>query len=421
MVYAWSSSTEEIGAEYILMEKSRGVELSKLWDDMPGPDKFRIVQQLVGFEKALVSTPFPMHGSLYYAKDLPKVQSNQIIDLGGKKSNMGLDFAVGPTTNRTFFDDGRDAVAGVHRGPWASIEDYVFSRGHRELACVKTFTHFPRQQGLFYGPGQYQPTAQRKQETLWNYLKVAKYLSPKDKDTSKPALWHPDLHGDNIFLSPNQPTEILSIIDWQAMNLSPLFLQTRHPALIEFNGPIPEGLQSISLPENFDELSAEDQLEAKKLRAAQSLYKLYDIQMLQDCPEIAAALKFRDSLPGQITGLSGSLFSDGEPIVQGMLIKLQEEWSTYVGSSVSCPFSFTEEDKEKQKEDEKMWASGVVLMEEFLDKVGVYRGWDGWVNHSSYEHYKVRLEQCRHEFLDSQCTTSEERSQWEAVWPFTGK
>lgn len=44
-------------------------------------------------------------------------------------------------------------------------------------------------------------------------------------------------------MNPDQPTEILSIIDWQAVNLSPLFLQARHPALIEFDGPILEGLQ----------------------------------------------------------------------------------------------------------------------------------------------------------------------------------
>ncbi|KAJ6186450.1 hypothetical protein N7519_007751, partial [Penicillium mononematosum] len=371
-VYAWSPSTEEIGAAYIIMERSRGVELGKLWDDLPGPDKFEIVQKLVGFEKVLVSTRFPMYGSIYYANNLRPVDSNQMIELGDKKNTVGVEFAVGPTTNRTFFDDGRDAVD-VHRGPWASIEDYVSTRANRELACLQTFSEFPRPQGLFYGPGQYQPTAQRKQETLRNVLKVAKFLSPKDKEISKPVLWHPDLHGDNIFVNPDQPTQILSIIDWQAVNLSPLFLQARHPALIEFQGPIPEGLKRIQLPDNFDDLSPEEQLEAKKLRAAQSLYKLYDIQMMQECPEIAAALKFKNSLAGQITGLSGSLFSDGEPIVQGMLIRLREQWATRVGSSIPCPLSFTEEDKEQRKLDEAKWASGVELMEEFLGQVGAYR------------------------------------------------
>lgn len=98
------------------MERSRGVELSKLWDDMPGPEKLQIVQQLVGFEKSLVSTRFPMYGSLYYAKDLPNAQSNQMIDTGAGKGSEGLGYAVGPTTNRTFFDDGRDAV-NLNRGP----------------------------------------------------------------------------------------------------------------------------------------------------------------------------------------------------------------------------------------------------------------------------------------------------------------
>ncbi|KAJ5504420.1 Aminoglycoside phosphotransferase [Penicillium fimorum] len=56
------------------------------------------------------------------------------------------------------------------------------------------------------------------------------------------------------------------------------------------------------------------------------------------------------SLADQITGPSGSVFSDDQSIVQGMLIKLQEEWATY-RSTVLCLLSFTEEDKKKQKED----------------------------------------------------------------------
>lgn len=104
-----------------------------------------------------------------------------------------------------------------------------------------------------------------------------------------------------------------------------------------------------------------------------------------------------------------------------MLIRLQEEWATSVGSSIPCPLSFTEEDKKQQNVDEAKWASGVELMEEFLGQVGAYRGWNGWVNHNNYEHFRVQLEKCREEFLNSHSVTSEERSQWEAVWPFTDK
>ncbi|RJE21579.1 Phosphotransferase enzyme family [Aspergillus sclerotialis] len=365
-VYSCSSSTETpVGAEYIIMERSRGVELSKIWDDIRGIDKFQILKQLVGFEKALVSSRFPMYGSLYYAKDLPEVHPNQLVKVESKEEVEGLDFAVGPTTNRTFFDNGRDAVD-ANRGPWHTLEDYLLSRAHRELECLKSFSNVPRPQGFFYGPGQYRPTAKLKKETLQNYIKVIPFLSPDDTELSKPALWHPDLHADNIFVDPDRPTEILSIIDWQAVNLSPLFLQARHPAVVEFEGPIPEGLGSIHLPSNYDNLSPEEELEARKLRAAQSLYKLYDIELIQQCPNISRALQFKDSLAGQITGLAGSLFSDGEVVVQGMV---NLYWTVCF-----LPTLLTAEDKEQQKEDEAKWASGVELMEEFLSKVGVYRG-----------------------------------------------
>ncbi|KAG2420999.1 hypothetical protein HFD88_000614 [Aspergillus terreus] len=420
-VYEFSSPADNpVGAEYIIMERSQGVELSKHWDELRGPAKFEIVKQLVQFEKSLSSSHFPMYGSLYCAKDLPGVSPGQIIQSASENAAIKPVFAVGPTTNRTFFDDGRDAV-NVERGPWASLEDYMLSRAQRELACLQMFSTFPGQQGLFYGPRQYQPRADHKRKTLQDYMKALPFLLPKDEEVSKPVLWHPDLHADNIFVNPNNPTEIVSVIDWQAVNLSPLFLQARHPGLIEFDGPIPEGLQSIELPDNFEQLSPEEQLEAKKLRAAQSLYKLYEIQLIRQCPEIYRALQFRDSLPGQIMGLSGSIFSDGEPVFEGMLMRLEEQWSTHVGSSVPCPLSFSESERARQKEDEAMWSGSVELMDEFLSRVGAYRGWDGWVNHNNYDRMKGQLERCTKDFWRDHSHSKEEENQWKSIWPFTDK
>jgi hypothetical protein len=238
---------------------------------------------------------------------------------------------------------------------------------------------------------------------------------------SKPTLWHPDLHSDNIFVDPSQPTKILNIIDWQAVNISPLFLQARHPSLIEFEGPIPEGLKPIELPDNFDSMTEDAQHQARNLRAAQSLYKLYEILTLRQCPEIAQALRFRDTLTGQITGLASSVFSDGEPVLQGMLIRLQDEWITSVGFSIPCPLSFNPEDRKQQQRDEASWSKGVELMHEVLSEVGAYQGWDGWVNHANYSVYKERLAGCRVGFLNRHARTEEERSQWIQAWPFEDK
>ena len=65
-VYGWSSSTDNpVRAEYILMERSGGVELGKVWDDMPWEERLKVVRTVVGYEKAFVSASFPMYGSLY--------------------------------------------------------------------------------------------------------------------------------------------------------------------------------------------------------------------------------------------------------------------------------------------------------------------------------------------------------------------
>lgn len=288
-----------------------------------------------------------------------------------------------------------------------------------------TLEEFPRPQGLFYGPGQYRPTPTSKLSALTDYLKVAKHLLPKQESFRASVMWHSDLHANNIFVNPEKPTEIVAIIDWQSVHLSPFFLQARHPALIEFNGPIPEGFGRIELPENFANLSADEQKEAKMLRSAQSLYKLYEVELRQRNNDIFRALQYRETLACKITALAGSLFSDGEPIVNGMLMAVEKEWLDIVGPgpdgrpSVACPLVFSAQEKTLQSVHEAQWVRGVELMEDVLDQVGAYRGWDGWVNHVSYELMKVKLEECLARFLDREAKDDSQRSEWIKAWPFS--
>lgn len=143
--------------------------------------------------------------------------------------------------------------------------------------------------------------------------------------------------------------------------------------------------------------------------------------MLQQCPEIAHALRFRETLQGQMTGLASSIFSDGEPILQGMLIRLQDEWEACVGSEIACPLCFGEEERDQQKQLEEKWSEAVELMSEVLTEIGACQGWDGWVNHNNYPVYKERLERCREEFLNRHATSEEERRVWIKAWPFGDK
>lgn len=222
---------------------------------------------------------------------------------------------------------------------------------------------------------------------------------------------------------PDDPTKIVGIIDWQSVHLGPLFLQTRHPALINFDGPIPESFD-IELPSNFDSLSAEEKKKAEMLVSSQSLYKLYEVLSFKNNNKAYGALRLREtSLACRVTGMVGSIFTDGEPIVQGMLMTIQREWEKIAptgtdGHPIPCPLEFTEFDRAQQKEDQAQWEKGVELMEEFAQAVGAYSGWDGWVNHAQYDAMKASLKNTHEGFLDYHCKNEAERVEWIKALPF---
>ncbi|KAF2172794.1 hypothetical protein M409DRAFT_35412 [Zasmidium cellare ATCC 36951] len=421
-VYAWSSSADNpVGAEYILMEKCRGLELHKVWDTITDRQKAAIIHKLVSYEAAFTSSKLPAYGSLYYAKDLDATETDQRILLPLEGDTKFPAFAVGPTTDRNFFDHGR-AGATTNQGPWATVEEYNLAIAEREIACLQRSSKFPDPQGFYNGPGQYQQNSRTKIQTLRDYEKVAQYLKPTDPILSEPVVWHTDLHWDNIFVDENDPTEITAIIDWQAVHIAPLFAQARHPEFLKFDGEIPDTFDAdaIKLPDNFGELSREDQQAARKLRGAQILWKLYEVELLCQCDDVRRAISFGQGLLGRLPSLAGNIFSDGELLVQDLLMSLQQEWSQVVDDPVAypCPLSFTDEDRAAHDEQFVLWTQSIELMTEFLTSMGGYRGWDGWVSHEQYQAGKEHMACFKEDFISRHSSTGAERRRWSEVWPF---
>lgn len=118
-VLAWSSKAQEnpVGAEYIIMEKVRGIELENVWPSMNIKDRLALVKTIAGFQKAWTSVSFKKFGGLYYAKDLDESTGNEPLYVDAN----GIDiidekFAIGPSTGRESIDDGR-ATINFDRGP----------------------------------------------------------------------------------------------------------------------------------------------------------------------------------------------------------------------------------------------------------------------------------------------------------------
>ncbi|KAL8667152.1 MAG: hypothetical protein Q9168_007324 [Polycauliona sp. 1 TL-2023] len=427
-VYAWNSRAAEnpVGAEFIIMEEARGVPLSHKWPDLRGDDKLGIIESIVAIEATLASISFNEFGSLYYTEDVDQsIHHNMLYtDAATGTPITNARFSIGPTTDRKTFDNDRGSVD-FDRGPWATAEEYIDSIALREIQCINELKRLPRPLGIVNGPGLYRPTKDSKLSVLNDFLKVARYLLPADKQTWSACLWHNDLHDDNIFVNPKKPTEITCLIDWQSAHVAPLFTQAAHPSFLDFEGPKPVGPKAPSLPSDFDVMNEGQQKRAKSLLTQQSLYKAYEILSLQKNKTLYGSLRYQKGLGCQIIALAGNVLQDGEPLVKGQLMEIQRQWQelpavrAQANPSSTCPLQYSSEARLAQEVDQRKWMQGLELMSQILESLGtVDKGWYGWVSPEDYPLFKSKLDDIRNDFLDDLSENSEDRAIWAEAWPF---
>ena len=82
---------------------------------------------------------------------------------------------------------------------------------------------------------------------------VADFLLPNKKKYVTATLWHWDIHASNLFIN-KDTTEITGLIDWQDTWVGPLFLQARHPRLVDYNGEI-----LLRLPDSYETIADKDE------------------------------------------------------------------------------------------------------------------------------------------------------------------
>ncbi|KAJ9297731.1 hypothetical protein DTO217A2_8554 [Paecilomyces variotii] len=416
LAYCSRGGESKLGAEYIVMEKAPGIELGRIWDDLKAREKLAIVKQVASITCNLARFQFPCYGALYRRQDISF--ESQVID---------DDFAVGPTVGRAWFDDRRGDVD-VPRGPWNSAECVMEALVQRETACLEKFRTFPQdcQQGILGGPGCYHPSHKAKLSVLQDFLKIHRHIIPHSKGVAGGVIWHNDLHTDNIFVDADNPSQITSIIDWQGVPIYPMFLAAHHPSLIEYDGPKLDGFVQPTLPDNFDSLDPQARKRAKDLFAAQSFWLSYEIEVQRAIPELLQAFRYKDSLPGQILGMIGSIYDDGEPYVQSLLADISEEstWKQVVGANetghpkVPCPLHYSKEEISHQQVEYSKWQKDVERKARVIDEIGVYPGWNGAVSPHEYDEVAKRLSVSKQNFLLRESANEQEKAIWEKLWPF---
>ncbi|PGH03334.1 hypothetical protein AJ80_08694 [Polytolypa hystricis UAMH7299] len=111
----------------------------------------------------------------------------------------------------------------------------------------------------------------------------------------------------------------------------------------------------------------------------------------------------------QITGLIGSVFSDGRPYVQELLMAVQDKWKQLVKDTehqqTPCPLSYSAGTREMHRIERGKWDHSVELMDNFIHEIGACGGWDGWVSAADYEVMKPRLRSARDQFTERESSS----------------
>lgn len=194
---------------------------------------------------------------------------------------------------------------------------------------------------------------------------------------SRPTLWHTDLHMGNMFVSDTDPTQTVSLIDWQSVVIAPLFLQARFPAFLSVgsSSTYEFGMDFPQLPHDF-ETSSEEEKEivefkhvqakmAKGYEVATGAFNIHGYRAL--CiPFFMQELFLR----------CGEASDEGTVPLRGSLIKILEEWDDlrFLGE---VPFHFSEETLQKHHQDLEKYRNFQKIQEIAKEALGTDS--EGWI------------------------------------------
>jgi len=204
---------------------------------------------------------------------------------------------------------------------------YWEARAYREIMAINTLQQAPKQMVMACGPGLYQPTPAKKLESLHWFLKVLPYLLPMDDSLSSAVLWHNDLHDENIFVDPENPTKILGIIDWQSTEVTPLCANRLDPSFLDRDGlVVGDDLERPELPVDYDLLPETEKSTAMKLYMDMSMMVVWRRLVKKKNMTQYSATNFQKSTAWNILHMSGRVFQFEEAHLRALILALRDEW-----------------------------------------------------------------------------------------------
>jgi hypothetical protein len=370
------------------MEKAAGVPLFQRWADMAEIDRLQLITNLTKLEAQLSSIGFPAYGGLYLRADTGAQQSNyQMLNESIDPSHT---FCIGPSCDRSFDIDPDTALGQSkghlnqgpceYRGSWQchklthctgnTISDVGICIAKRELSPLS-------RKRLDRPPTFYQGSVEEQAKLLQSTMSLMPLLDshPALDKSGRPILRHTDLHMGNIYVAPDESSQIVSLIDFQSLSVLLAFLQAQWPIFLKPPPNYPKGFVQPRLPDDFDELDEESKSLAQQEWSQAKWAKAYEVSTyLEDrfaydamnVPRVFRELFIRCAEVSEV----------GVVPLRACLIEMFQNWSG-LGFTGQCPLSFTEEEiktHERQFTEYEAWHEVQRLAWECLDTDA-----EGWI------------------------------------------
>ncbi|OAT01925.1 phosphotransferase enzyme family protein [Blastomyces dermatitidis ER-3] len=390
-VVDWSSSSSlshpnPVGAEYILMKRIKGLQLSEVWPTMSEAQRFRLVKNVVAIEAKLAGIDLLSYGSLYYRDIYP--DGLPIAEITSSSHELTVyiieKFVFSPSTDRMFWVDEKRELE-LDQGPWLTATEYISAIAKCEIICIQNLN--PDESGFNpLNPGR-ALVCESHIELLEQFLTVLPHILLR-MEICCPVLLHHDLHTDNIFVDDADPTKISGIIDWQGVTAGPLFMQARFPSVFDCEDSYPWGAVQPELHNNFDSLSEQEKAQIMEQHDRVRLKKFYELASRKFNPDITKAMdamRNDDDPTSFVFFLLGQTSVDGPIPLRELLIQIYEKWdwiSVKRGLTMSCLINFTEEEISTHWKASQEWAE---VFNEFNCLLMEMGGKDGPVSHDEFE------------------------------------
>lgn len=405
-VLAWDSSNKNaVKAEYIIMEKAKGVQLSTKWPSMNFDQKVKTMKSIAKYQKAWADLSFSHIGSVYYTKDL-KPDARAPIYIDETDSDVAdTRFSIGPILGRQW-SDFEKATLNCDRGPWTTSESYRRAMIERDSQAVRTLHTLPKSTIMLCGPSLYRSTPEKKLRACEAAKEALPHILPEGDWTSAYRAWHDDLHEENIFVNAEDPSDIIAIIDWQSTFVAPLFDHVIIPGFLKHDGPPVIGMERPEPPE-LDGLDVEEKSAALQLYDQRVLVSGIKFLLQHTVKAAWEAQMYDESDDSTALKACRNIYESGEGYC---LMALAER-----GESV---FKFSEAEMESIKEDaqkimESIGAMNVIKkgLEDLFPERGVVRL-------DQYDDAKAALRNAKAQVIENFSQSDEDRQAWEEAWPF---